>query len=112
MSLSTPIKISYTPLESNSVGMLLAEESPNAGLPVKTLWFTLPPGTMTERDAHEVPELWILQEGSGILHSGDAEIPLSPRNVVFFPPWVSHRVIATGTHPLTVLSIWWSEVGK
>lgn len=112
MSLSIPIKISYSLPESKPVGVRLAEESPNTGLPIKTLWFKLPPGTTTERDAHEVPELWILQEGSGILHSGEVEIPLYPRNVVFFPPWVPHRIVATGTHPLTVLSIWWPEVGK
>ncbi len=65
---------------------------------------------MSALDAHKVSELWILHKGSGILYSGDAQIPLYARNAVFFAPWIPHQVMATGAEPLTVLSIWWPEV--
>lgn len=106
------MKISYDPLESKPVRIYLAEKSSDVSLPIKTLWFTLLPGRITERETHEVAELWVLQEGSGILRSGEDEIPLYPGNAVFFPPWVPHQIMATGTDPLTVLSIWWPEVRK
>jgi mannose-6-phosphate isomerase-like protein (cupin superfamily) len=83
---------------------------PNAALPFKASSFTLLPGETSDRDAHQVPELWILLEGTGILASGNAEIPLCRTSVVFFPPWVPHQITAKGGEPLTVLNLWWPEV--
>lgn len=110
MSLSMPVMIG--PLETRSAGVPPEKILPSAALPFKVSSFKLLPGETSDRDAHRVPELWILLEGTGILASGNAQTPLGRTSVVFFPPWVPHQIRATGGEPLTVLSLWWPEVSE
>lgn len=112
MTLSIPVTISYELAKTTPSGTCLEKASPSAALPFKASRFTLQPGTMSERDEHEVLELWILQGGSGVLYSGDTAIVLSPGDAVFFSSLVPHQVVATSTEPLKVLSIWWPETQR
>jgi mannose-6-phosphate isomerase-like protein (cupin superfamily) len=80
-----------------------------AGWPFQAARFEVPPGATTERDAHDVAELWLVSSGDGTVNSDGTEMTVRPGDMVYFAGRVPHQITNTGSEQLRLFSVWWRE---
>jgi mannose-6-phosphate isomerase-like protein (cupin superfamily) len=79
----------------------------SAGWPFRGARFEVPAGATTERDVHDVAELWLVRSGSGTVTSNDTVMDVGPGEMVYFASRVPHQITNTGPDQLRLFSVWW-----
>ncbi|MFD0883332.1 cupin domain-containing protein [Streptosporangium algeriense] len=107
-----PVRIAYDVEDVQPSGaaievIRLGENDVTVSWPFKASRFHVPAGVTSERDVHDVVEVWMVRSGRGVVVSGDTRTELSPGDMVFFPSRVEHQVTAVGAEDLKIFSIWW-----
>lgn len=109
--MTQPARITFQQPEPYDSGMVVEEvdqATPGAAdWPFKASRFEVPPGATTERDQHEVAELWLVGSGHGTVASDGTEMVVGPGDMVFFAGRVPHQITNTGREQLRLFSVWW-----
>jgi mannose-6-phosphate isomerase-like protein (cupin superfamily) len=77
------------------------------GWPFEASRFQVPPGATSERDQHDVAELWMVRSGHGTVNSDGATLTVGPGDMVYFAGRVPHQITNTGSDDLRLFSVWW-----
>ncbi len=64
----------------------------------------IPPGR-AGMHSHTYDEVVYVVEGQGVLHTGDAEIPLGPGSCIHLPPLEEHCLENAGSEPMRVMGV-------
>ena len=111
--MTQPARISYQAPEPHDSGMVVEEVDQatpgSAGWPFQAARFEVPPGATSERDQHDVAELWLVRAGQGTVDSDGATMAVSPGDMVYFAGRVPHRITNTGSGQLRLFSVWWPQ---
>ncbi|MQA25161.1 MAG: cupin domain-containing protein [Micromonosporaceae bacterium] len=109
--MTQPARIAYQAPEPHDSGMVVeevAEATPGSEKwPFLASRFEVPPGATSERDVHDVSELWLVRSGSGVVAFGDTVMDVGPGEMVFFDSRVPHQITNTGSEQLRLFSVWW-----
>ena len=65
----------------------------------------IPPGRNNERHKHAHESLFVVLSGTGVVHIGDAELPVAAGDIAFVPRWVLHQTVNTGEEDLVLLAV-------
>lgn len=71
--------------------------------------FVVAPGATSRPDTHDVSEVWMLAQGSGVLSYDGSEHCVSAGDYVFFEPRKTHFIHNTGTVDIVIHTVWWLE---
>lgn len=71
--------------------------------------FVVGPGATSRPDTHDVSEVWMLAQGSGLLNYDGADHPVSAGDCVFFEPRKTHFIHNPGTVDIVIHTVWWLE---
>lgn len=111
--MTEPTRITYQAPEPYQSGMVMEEvdgATPGrSGWPFQAARFEVPPGATTERDEHDVAELWMVSSGSGTVRSNGTMLDVGPGEMVYFAGRVPHQVTNTGPDQLRLFSVWWPQ---
>ena len=58
-------------------------------------------------EAHQSREVWMMVQGSGIVHSEGKDVAAKPGDVFFFDSFQNHKVNNTGDVDIVLTSLWW-----
>lgn len=109
--MTQPARIAYQAPEPHDSGMVVEEvagATPGSGeWPFQAARFDVPPGATTERDVHDVSELWFVRTGTGTVTSDGTTLEVGPGEMVFFASRVPHQITNTGPDQLRLFSVWW-----
>ena len=109
--MTQPARITYRAPDPYESGMVIEEVDAAvpavAGWPFEASRFEVPPGATSERDEHDVAELWMVRSGRGTVDSDGTTLSVGPGDMVYFASRVPHRVTNTGTDKLRLFSVWW-----
>ena len=84
---------------------------PGGGRPVAPVEFShwsLEPGADSGDDQHDVPEIWLIAAGAGVMTCGGATVELAAGDAVAIEPRQVHSLRNTGDGPVEVFSVWWA----
>jgi len=76
--------------------------------PFKSTVFVVEPGKSTPQDNHQVEEMWVILEGTGLLSYETETLRVSSMDQLFFPSLKTHQISNDASRPLKILSIYWS----
>lgn len=111
--MTQPARIVYRAAESYDSGMVIEEVDPAAtgapAWPFEASRFEVPPGATTERDVHDVSELWLVRTGTGTVTSDGSTVDVGPGDMVFFAGRVPHQITNPGPERLRLFSVWWQQ---
>jgi len=65
----------------------------------------IPAGRNNERHRHAHESLFVVLSGRGVVHIGDAELPVAAGDVAFVPRWVFHQTVNPGDGELVLLAV-------
>lgn len=103
--------ISFYEPETLAGGMQVHEVRLNDGetpvAPFRASIFTVPAGSSSPRDEHDVRECWVVLAGTGVLTTDVGEQWLEPNTVTYFASNQPHEVRNDGQTPLRIFSVWW-----
>lgn len=109
--MTQPARISYQDPDPNDARMVMEEvdeATPGAtGWPFRAARFEVPPGATTERDEHDVAELWMVGTGTGRVTSNGSVLDVRPGEMVYFASRVPHQITNTGPDRLRLFTVWW-----
>ncbi len=74
--------------------------------PMQLALFTVPAGSATPLDRHEVRELWLVQRGRGLVRCGGREFEAGPGRLFALPSGEEHEFVALD-EDVDVVSLWW-----
>lgn len=104
--------LSFSPPERREYGSIrLYDETAEASgaLPFRYSRFTVAPGRTSNRDQHEVLEVWVVLSGQGKLTYEEGEFQIIAGDVVHFRSNKVHQVRNEGSDDLSVFSFWWKH---
>jgi len=106
-----PARIIYRTPEPYESGMVIEEVDVAApdvtGWPFEASRFEVPAGATSERDQHDVAELWMVRAGRGTVNSDGTTLTVGPGDMVYFAGRVPHQITNTGSDDLRLFSVWW-----
>jgi mannose-6-phosphate isomerase-like protein (cupin superfamily) len=106
-----PARIIYQAAEPYESGMVVEEVDAatpgSTGWPFRAARFDVPPGATTERDVHDVAELWLVRSGRGTVTSGDTALDVAAGDMVYFAGRVPHQITNPGPDQMHLFSVWW-----
>ena len=109
--MTQPARIIYRTPEPYESGMVIEEVDVAApdvtGWPFEASRFEVPPGATSERDQHDVAELWMVRAGHGRVNSDGTTLTVGPGDMVYFAGRVPHQITNTGSDDLRLFSVWW-----
>lgn len=109
--MTQPARITYQSPEPYESGMVVEEVDPttpdSAVWPFRAARFEVPPGATTERDVHDVAELWLVRSGHGAVASDGTVMAVDAGDMVYFAGRVPHQITNTGSDRLRLFSVWW-----
>jgi len=75
--------------------------------PFRASIFTVPAGSSSPRDQHDVRECWVVLAGTGVLTTTAGGQRLEPNAITYFESNQPHEVRNDGPTPLRIFSVWW-----
>jgi mannose-6-phosphate isomerase-like protein (cupin superfamily) len=83
--------------------------APRFRAPFETSLFRVDPGSASIPESHADTELWLVAAGSGTLIYGEHVSDIFPGQAIALVPHVVHQVVNTGSVPIEIFSLWWTE---
>ena len=68
-------------------------------------WFVKPPGHLSKKHSHENEQIFLILEGTFILHTETGSVTLHPMDVAWVDPWEEHWSENPGVLPTRGLNI-------
>ncbi|CAH0442798.1 cupin domain-containing protein [Ralstonia pseudosolanacearum] len=108
----SPIRLAFQATQVSETGLRVDEIDFGcfrAGATFEASRFEVAVGGFSPPEQHPEREIWMIAAGSGRLYYRGEETDVRSGDCLTFDPNTEHSVHNTGTEPMRIFSVWWTE---